>query len=168
MSETWRLSHATAALYGGIRNLREQDADLNINIAADLPNETMDVEAALLAVARMVVQAERLEEMSNNILKDQQDRKKRFGNRADRGRGILLAAMDALGYLRLEHPDLTISLGRGKAAGVITDETKLTDDYIRTRKEPDKTKIAEALQDGVVVEGAVLSNTLPTVTIRTR
>lgn len=41
----------------------------------------------------------------------------------------------------------------------ILDETKIADDYIRIKKELDKSKIKEALKNGLTVEGAELIQT---------
>ena len=168
-SADWRLQQALAALFGGVRVLREQDPDLNIDLNEHLPDESADAKAAIVAVARAALEAERLSDMVADMLKDLQMRKQRFDARAQRCRGMVLGAMDTLEIKRLEEPDLTLSLGVGRQTTIIADEKALPAEYWRTPpKEINKAAIAADLKVGVVIPGVVQSNGLPTITIRTR
>ncbi len=168
MTGTWRLSQALAALHGGIRNLREQDADLAVDINEALPDEAAAVQDAILGVARAAVQAERLSDLSAAAIKDQQDRKRRFDARNERLRGIVFAALEALGIRKIEAHDLTVNAIAGRSSVILTDETLIPADYWRVKREPDRTKIAEDLKVGVVIPGCELSNALPTIQIRSK
>ena len=48
------------------------------------------------------------------------------------------------------------------------DETALSDRFVTIKRVPNRAEIAAALKDGEVVDGAVMSNSFPVLTIRGR
>jgi hypothetical protein len=169
VSDAWRLQQAISALHGGIRSLRETDADLAVDINEALPDEAADVQAAIVGVLRSAREAESLEDAAAAMEKDIGERKSRFKARKERLRGIAFAAMDALSIKKLELPDMTVSIEAGRKALQITEESKIPDEYWRTPdKVLDRTALTEDLKLGVIVEGAVLDNGLPHLKIRSR
>jgi hypothetical protein len=81
-------------------------------------------------------------------------------------RGAMRKTMEAADLKKVTLPEATITLRLGPPHVLITDETKIEDYYWRVKWEPNKTLIGAALKAGQVVEGAVLSNPEPVLTIK--
>ena len=98
-------------------------------------------------------------------------RRRRHDSNEERMRNECLRVMEALPELfpnhRLRDPLVTVSIRDPRPGVVITDEAKLADHLVRITRVPDKARIAEAIRDGEVVEGAELRNGPPSLEIRT-
>lgn len=101
-------------------------------------------------------------------IKDMGERKGRLSARAERRRAIALSLMRAADIKRVERDDFTVGVGWAQRAVVVTDETLLTDDYVRTTREPNKVAIKNAIGAGKTVPGAMLNNGHPTLSVRTK
>jgi hypothetical protein len=77
-------------------------------------------------------------------------------------------ALQELGIKSLESPDFTATLSPGKRPVKIVNEALLPDDLCRIKREPDKAKIKELLEAGTPLEGAILGNPQPVLTVRVR
>lgn len=160
MSSTeWRLQMAVMALQSGLASMAEEDPD------AMLPDAEADVDAILRAVIVKIQDAQDMANAAKTRAEEAGARVKRFQARADRYRGLILTAFDAMAWKKKEYPEATVSLRQGAAGVVITDESKLAPEYLRTTVAPDKTAIKADLVAGVVVEGAELGNGLPSISI---
>ena len=168
MSADYRLHLALSALHAGVATLRGEDADLNLDVDALLPDAAADVDAAILGVLRAARHATALSESAKAMADDLAERARRFKARSDRLKGIALGAMDAMQRKKIEAPDLTASVRNGVPGVVVTDETALPDSYWRTTRSVDKAALAETLKAGEVVAGAELSNGMPSIQIRSR
>lgn len=168
MSSPWRLQQAILALHAGRARLMEGDPDLTVDIAADLPEEASQVEAAIVAVCRAALAAKDLHEMAKKRAALTADRAKRFAAREEALRGVAFAAFDALGKRKVESDDLTVSVRAGRDTVFVTDEAKVPDEYFDTvtTRVLNKTKLAADVEAGVVVDGAALGNTSPSLVIK--
>jgi hypothetical protein len=97
-------------------------------------------------------------EEADALADDMTARRDRYAQRLD----WLKQTIEAL-MTELDIPKRRASLGQTYFGGatqsvVITDEQALADEYVRITREPNKTAIRADLDQGVVVEGAVLSN----------
>ena len=140
-----------------------------MQLIAQLPDddETLrrdTVEGETDALAMMDQIAERV--MADEALVERaRERAKRLEARADRHREIITQMMAALELTKLDRALFTASIAyRSKA--MVTDADQLPDDYIRHAV--DMVKLGKALHAGTAVEGAMLSNPAPVLTIRTR
>ncbi len=95
-------------------------------------------------------------------------RLERFEMGIEGGRRVLFSLMQAAGLRQIQLAEATLSIGAGKAKVIITDEAKVPDDMCRITREPNRTKIGQAIKDGETVPGAVLSNGDDRLTIKTR
>jgi hypothetical protein len=95
------------------------------------------------------------------------ERNERIYRRIEAFRALAFKIMCAADLKKAELPEATLSIRSGAPRVIITDEAALPDSACRIKREPDKTKIKELLQDGSV-PGAVLSNAEPVLSIRTR
>jgi hypothetical protein len=93
-------------------------------------------------------------------------RQKRFERREEAVRLLMFKIMEMAGIKKHEMSLATLSMRNGPVKVVITDETRLTDEYVRIKREPNKIAIKDALENGTRVDGAELSNPVPVLSIR--
>lgn len=86
--------------------------------------------------------------------------------RADKKRRIALHYMEDCGIKLINAPDMTISQRAVAPSVVINDVDLIPDNYMRVRKEPDKTAIKDALKNGQSVPGCSMSNGGSTIAIK--
>ncbi len=104
-------------------------------------------------------------ELWRDTLKQRLDR---FELGIEGGRRVLFSLMQAAGLRSLQLPEATLSIGAGPPKVIITDEAKVPDAMCRIVREPNKTKIKQAIKDGEAVPGALLSNGEDRLTIKTK
>ena len=117
-----------------------------------------DLPDMLAAVVRSALADEDTVDALQARIKKMQERVARIELRAFRKRNTALHFMQEARIPRLTPADFTASLGMGKGRVIVTDEASLPKEYVRTRREPDKKKIGEALRAGDEISGAALSN----------
>ena len=74
--------------------------------------------------------------------------------------------MEAAGVKKLTLPVATVNITNVSPSVMILDESAIPDDFMRIKKEPNKTAIKAALETGQSIAGAVMSNGSTTVSIR--
>lgn len=94
------------------------------------------------------------------------ERRKRHERRAETLRSLAYRIMAAADLTRVTLPEATLSLRPAPPKVVITDEASIPPVYLRTRIEPDKAAIRDALKSGEPVAGAALSNGEPALSVR--
>jgi hypothetical protein len=127
-----------------------------------------DVEEVLKRLLRAARDAKAMAEASAGLIEDMQARKARFARRNEAFRATAFAIMDTLGRTKVEMPDLTASIRAGQPSVQIVNEEEIPDIYVHMERRIDKQTIASVLKSGGEVPGAVLSNSLPTLALRTR
>lgn len=144
-------------------DLTDDDAELAV---ASETNLAEAIEAALLANA---MDAEHVESIKA-LVATLEARAARKLARIERRKGAVMAAMEIAGLPKLELATATVSVGKGKRKVLITDQELIPGAFMRVKTafEPDKTAILAALLDKQQVPGAELSNTMPTLTVRTK
>jgi len=160
-----------SALLAVRQRLLQDDPDLadDEQLFSDmLEGEGGDAMEVLHRVLRASIAAKDMAEAADSRAIEIAARRDRYRRRAEALRGAAFAALDALGIKKLELPDLTASVRAGQPVVVITDEAALPEVCIRVTREPDKALIAAALKGGREVPGAELSNSSPSLTVRTR
>lgn len=135
------------------------DADLPEEVVADtleaLEGELIQKGQAVAAFAlNLAAEIDAIKAVEKRI----SDRRKALENRAERMRLYLKTNMEKAGITEIKAIDgsFTAKLSKGRPAVVIDDETLIpTDsDFIRWKKEVNKTAIAEAIKAGQEVPGA--------------
>jgi len=167
----YRMEQAMSALLAVRQRLLQDDPDLadDERLFSDmLEGESGDAMEVLHRVLRASIAAKDMAEAADTRASDIAARRDRYRRRAEALRGAAFAALDALGIKKLELPDLTASVRAGQPVVVITDETALPEAFIRTKRDPDKALINAALKAGNTVPGAELSNSTPSLAVRTR
>jgi len=119
---------------------------------------------AIVAVLRTAFEREaQAKAIKDELIARLTERARRLEDGAKSLRAAVLQAMQEAGLPSIKAIDMSISVGRGKPRVVITD-AKVIPLPLCTR-EPSKTLIAAALQNGKVVPGATLGNPQPFLTI---
>jgi hypothetical protein len=160
----WKVSQALSAWQSARSRLLADDPDADVD--AVLGPETDDVREILSRLLSAEQWSSAQAEGAKTLIADMDTRRHRFLRQKETARGVMFAVMEALETAKEVFPHGTISVSAGKPAVVITNEAALDDRFVVIKRTPNKTEIATALKDGEVVEGAVLSNSLPTLTIR--
>lgn len=97
--------------------------------------------------------------------RDIHDRRKRFEKRVEFGRELMKRLMEAADIRKLEFPTATLSIMQTAPQVVILNEYEIPDDFMRIKKEPNKTLLKEMLEK-MDVPGVTLSNGGTTIVIR--
>lgn len=144
-------------------NLDDDDQTL-----ADTIEGASDLNEQLAKIAREALLAESMANGIAELLKDTQTRKARLIHRAERLRSLILWALGESGTRKVAAPDLTLSLGAGRAPLIMDDGVPVPEQYCRVKLEPDKKCIREAIENGEEISFARLGNASPTLTIRVK
>jgi hypothetical protein len=137
-----------------------------IEAALDADPNTLTPEELVRRLVRAVVFAESREDESKLLVAALQGRQRRYANRAAWLRDELLEVMVALEWKKHAAPYGTVSVRAGTLSVLILDEQALPDDYCRIERKADRAKILADLKQGVVIEGAQLTNGAPGITLR--
>jgi chromosome segregation ATPase len=166
MSAEWRLQQALSAVHAGIRSIREEDADATISL--DESDETVQaVETALRQLITKCQETEDLAELAKNRARELTERAARLDARGKRYRGVMLAAMDAMGWTKREFAEATVSIRNPSMSVMILDASELPQGFtVQKPPEPDKKAIAIALKSGQDVPGATLTPGMPSVVLK--
>jgi hypothetical protein len=83
-------------------------------------------------------------------------------------RGLILRMMEKADLTRVELDVANLQIMPSGRSVIVTDEKQLPPECLRTWSEPNKIAIKERLVAGAIIPGAVLSNSTPHLTIRTK
>ena len=157
---------AAQSLLRAMRSADDHDEDDEQLLVESETNLREAIELALLANAEDAAHVVGLTE----IIASFHARAARKTARIERRKGAILAAMEIVGLQRLELAAATLSVGKGRRKVIITDEELIPDEFMRewVSRSPDKEAIKDALMAKRPVPGAELSNTMPSLTVRTR
>ena len=167
----YRVEQAMAAWQSARARLLSEDSALEHDQAAlddllgDAEGDVEDVLARLLRAAR---DAKAMAEASAGLIEDMRARKERYQRRNEAFRSTAFSILDALGRSKVELPDITASIRAGQPSVQITNEDEIPDLYVELVRKIDRQTIASVLKSGGEVPGAVLSNSLPTISLRTK
>jgi Siphovirus Gp157 len=167
----WHVEQAMSVWQSARARLLRDDPSLERDEAALselLGPDEGDIESILARTLRAARHAKAMADAAAQQIEDMQARKQRYAGRNEALRGMAFAIMDALGRPKFELPDLTASIRNGQPSVILTNEEKVPDIYVRTERRVDKATILNALKSGLTVEGCELSNSLPTLSIRTK
>jgi hypothetical protein len=140
------------------------------DLRAALRDEGIDPDRLLQRLGRSIVEDESQVAASNTRLDALIARRNRWKARAELKRDTFSMIMQTLRMSKFVDTDFSASLRENKGGAVVVadeDVPKLPDEYVRTTRTPDKARIKEALLDGLVIEGAALTQGGPPIlTIR--
>lgn len=168
MSAADDLRHAALEESGFIDRLRELCGEDEQAFLDMIEGETEITEAARRAL-RWANEQEAQAEAMKGLADTYRARAGVLIGRRDGARNALLHLLDFLGVKSIQLPEGTISA----RAGVVSllgecDPYLLSDDLVRSKREPDKAAIKKAIEAGRHVPGYSLSNGAPSLSVRVR
>lgn len=162
----WQIQQAVTCFLS-LKNAEQIGADF-ADLEAELNNAEADIEALIVKSIRAMKEAECNANSAKERISDLQIRQSRFEIKAQAVRSVIFSVLDVLGWDKFQHPEFTVTIGKPRIGLLVTDESALPGEYIKTKSEPDKALILDALKAGTEVPGATLSNGLPYLTVRTK
>ncbi len=139
--------------------------DTAIELALESETDAVEFLRALERVRRQAVALAKANEL---VIDDLKERIGRFERRDEALRRLMFQILQAANLRKLELPEATLSIRAGSPKVIVTDEAALPETFVRIKREPDKARIKVALQDGIEVAGALLSNADEILAIRTK
>lgn len=142
------------------------EMDDDAQLLADVLEGQTELNEVMCRLVRTSRDAQAYAAAIKDEVTDLRERQERYERRSDAARSVMMALMEASGLPRLEIPIATISVVQGKQTCTITDQDALSLEYLKVETTPRKTEITKALQSGIPVPGAVLSNGAPSLRVR--
>jgi hypothetical protein len=151
-----------------IANLLLQYPELSEDdvLRADMIEAETDAHDFLSQLVRRIGARQALATGVGEYAKDIAERKSRIERSVEALRSLAFKIMNVADLKKVELAEATLSIRNGTAKVIITDESLLPPDCVRTTVTPDKTTIKEKIGAGIVVPGAELSNSEPSLSIR--
>lgn len=162
----WKIEQALSAWQSARARILADDPEADID--AILGGETHDVREILSRLLSAEQWAAAQRDAAEALISNLDARRHRFARQSESMRGTIFAILDAIGEAKAVFAQGTISIRDGKPAVHVTDEAALADRFVTVKRVPNKTEIGIALRDGEVVEGAMLTNSLPVLSVRSR
>jgi hypothetical protein len=129
----------------------------------------VDVVDRMKRLIRAAREKEAMAETLKRMEGEMRERRTRFEETAQTLRTQVSWGMQELSMKKIEAPDFTASLSAGKPKVKVLNEELLPDRLCRITRTPNLTAIREHLESGAVqLEGAVLGNPMPVLTVRVR
>lgn len=128
--------------------------------------EGMGLNDVLSRLVRQAQDAKTTAAAIADLIGEYQARKARFERRNEAMRSIILGLLQKSGVPRVQLPEATVSVGKGRDRVEIVDETRLPKWALRVSTSPDKTAIKERLDAGKKVPGAAIVTGDPALTLR--
>ena len=163
-----RIHRALSAINAAMAQAEAEDGVIVTDIERELPEQFADFDTAMRSVIRKVQAAEAMEAAVGIQIDALKIRAQRFSNRGARLRTVLLAAMEAVGEKKYEAPEATLGVRAGSVKAIITNEALIPDRLMLITKAPDKAEILAELKAGKIVIGAELSNSPPSLSLRSK
>ena len=165
----WQVEQAMSAwLSARARMMAEDNDEAAIGDLLTAPDgDVKDIIGRLIQAAQ---HASALADAAGSMIDSLTARRDRFKRRADTMRSTIFQIMDAMGERKIELPHGTASLSTGRQTALITDEAAIPDRFVKivTERKIDKAELLAALKDGEVIEGATLTNSMPSLTLRSK
>jgi Siphovirus Gp157 len=141
------------------------DDEQAIMAALDLDPTTVHPDKLIERLVHAIVFATSREHEAKAIAGIMRARQARYKRRMELMRTELFDLMQALGHKRYRALEGTVSMRQGTPSALITDEQAIPDEYFKTIKQLKRADLLKDLKQGVVIEGAYLSNGAPTISI---
>lgn len=140
----------------------EDDPECLLNTLEGITDTNEQIAALLRSALTEQALAKGIDEYVHKL----SDRKLDLLERANRKRKIALHYMTDLNIRKVTAPDMTATVKRVPPSVVIINDEIIPDAYMRIKREPNKTAIKDALDNGDKVPGCTLSNGNETLSVR--
>lgn len=151
-----------------IQSLLNENPDLmhDEDLKADMLLGSTDFYEIIEKIHRNIMENSALLHGLIDVMDSLNKRREVLRNRVDFQRALIKRLMEVADQKSIDIPAAKISLGKSPAKVVIIDEGAIPDEFVRIKRDPNKTAIKEALVGGQDVPGATLSNGGTSLTIR--
>ena len=159
-----------AISYRSLRDrLRAEDPQIDEQTLADTVEGLTDLHEIVTAIIRSALADEALVTGLKCRIADMQGRLDRLQDRASKRRQIAKDVMVELDLKKITAPDFTVSIRPGTPALLVLDEAAVPSIYWEPR-EPrlNRQELLSELKEGAEIEGVVLSNPEPVLSVRTK
>ena len=149
--------------------LRTEDPQIDEQTLADTVEGLTDLHEIVTAIIRSALTDEALVTGLKCRIADMQGRLDRLQDRASKRRQIAKDVMVELDLKKITAPDFTVSIRPGTPALLVLDEAAVPSIYWEPR-EPrlNRQELLSELKEGAEIEGVVLSNPEPVLSVRTK
>lgn len=163
------LSFATTHFIAIRNRIREEDPEIDERTLADTVEGLSDLPELLAAILRAALTDEALAAGLKSRITEMQGRLDRLQDRAAKRRQIVKETMVELDLKKLTAPDFTASIRQGIPSLQLLDEAAVPSIYWEPR-EPrlNRQGLLTDLKQGAAINGAILSNPEPVLSVRTR
>ncbi|WP_395443614.1 siphovirus Gp157 family protein [Caulobacter sp. UC70_42] len=161
-------AHVAAQLVEHLQAMGFGDDD---DLIQDMVEGSTDVMERISTLLRWMALQSANAEALKAVEADFATRRGRYEERVVWARTALAKFMDAVPMKKVERPEATIAMSDAKASVIYAEDfdvEKLSEEYVRTKKEADKKAIKAALDAGTEIPGARLSNGGRTLTVRVK
>ena len=159
-----------AITYRSIRDrIRTEDPQIDEQTLADTVEGLTDLHEIITAIIRSALTDEDFVTGLKCRIADMQGRLDRLQDRASKRRQIAKDVMVELDLKKITAPDFTVSIRPGTPALLVLDEAAVPSIYWEPR-EPrlNRQELLSELKEGAEIEGVVLSNPEPVLSVRTK
>jgi hypothetical protein len=150
------------------KRLEAEVPDIDEETLLDTLEGETDLHERIASICRAAVEAVDAAEVCKLRMDELNARANRHRERAARLRGIALWALQESNIPKINAPDITVSVAKGRTSVIITDETSVPIEFVDYEPKIRRSDVKQALEDGRDVPGATLSNSPPSLTIRTK
>ena len=149
--------------------LRAEDPQIDEQTLADTVEGLTDLHEIVIAIIRSALADEALVTGLKCRIADMQGQLDRLQDRASKRRQIAKDVMVELDLKKITAPDFTVSIRPGTPALLVLDEAAVPSIYWEPR-EPrlNRQELLSELKEGAEIEGVVLSNPEPVLSVRTK
>src|SRR5271169_3097403 len=159
-----------ATIYRVVRDrIRVEEQDIDDVTLADTVEGLTDLHEILAAIIRAALVDEALASGLKARIKEMQDRLARLDERAAKRRHIARDVMSETELKKITAPDFTVSLRPGTPSLVVVDEAAIPEAFWEPQAPRLKRQeLVVELKQGRAVQGAILSNPEPVLSVRSR
>ena len=159
-----------AVTYRAIRDrIRQQEPQLDEQTLADTVEGLTDFHEILVAIVRSALADEALATGLKGRVAEMQNRLDRLQDRASKRRQIAKDVMVELDLKKITAPDFTVSIRPGTPALLVLDESAVPSIYWQpSAPKLNRQGLLSELKGGAKIEGVVLSNPEPVLSVRTQ
>jgi len=166
----WTISTAMAAAQSALSRL-EASGDVDTDEAAALAvlrEDAPDIDVVIGRLLRAMGEAQGNTVAADTRIDALELRRDRYTHQANEYRRTVFSILDALGLAKWKSAEFTVSLSPSRPGVVITDADALPDALCRVTRTPDKLAIKAALEQGEVIAGAEMQNSMPQMRVLTK
>lgn len=165
-----RIRIEAQAIRGHVERLRLEYPELDDDL--DLLTDTIEGETDFFELMARLVNDEREANAMADAIKAREaalsDRRGRYERQKDAIRSLMHGMMDAAGQTKVTLPEATVSIGKGTARVIVTDDEAVPDELCTIVRIPSRAAIKDAFAAGRTVPGAALSSAQPRLTVRAK